>query len=94
MPRSRRRAQPGAGKPMKNLIPILMLAAALCWAPAPALAARDGITLEQATAQAAKQTGGRVLSANTENGPNGPRYRIKLLKPDGRVVVVYIDARR
>jgi len=79
---------------MKNIIPILLLAATLCGVPAPALAARDGITLEQATAQAVRQTGGRVLAANAENGPNGLRYRIKLLKPDGRVVVVYIDARR
>lgn len=79
---------------MKTFTRILLLAAVLSWMPSPALAARDGTTLEQATAQAVRQTGGRVLSANLESGPSGPRYRIKLLKPDGRVVVVYIDARR
>jgi len=79
---------------MTGTIRSLLIATALALAPLPAPAAPGGgITLEQAAAQAVRQTGGRVLSAQAEKGPEGLRYRIKLLKPDGRVVVIYINAR-
>jgi uncharacterized membrane protein YkoI len=39
-----------------------------------------------------KQTGGRVLAAQSERVEGRELYRIKVLTPDGEVRVVYVDA--
>lgn len=56
------------------------------------LAARDHVTLDQAVAQVKQQTGGRILTAETKNRDGQPVHRIKVLMPDGRVRVIYVDA--
>lgn len=56
------------------------------------LVARQGVSLEQAVRQVKRQTGGRILTAETvvENGRRV--HRIKVLLPNGHVKVRYIEA--
>ncbi len=52
-----------------------------------------GLSLDQAVSQVRRDTGGRVLSAETVQR-NGQRvHRIKVLTPENRVRVYYVDAR-
>ena len=54
--------------------------------------AGKAVSLDQAVKQVKKQTGGRILSAETTRR-NGQRvHRIKVLLPDGTVRVMYINA--
>jgi len=54
--------------------------------------AANAVSLEQAVKQTKKQTGGRILSAETTKR-NGQRvHRIKVLLPDGTVRVKYVNA--
>jgi len=54
--------------------------------------AATAITLEQAVAQVRKETGGRILAAETVQ-ENGRRvHRIKVLTPDHSVRTIRIDA--
>jgi hypothetical protein len=46
--------------------------------------------LDRAVGQVRRETGGRVLSADVEQG-NGERIRIKVLTPGGRVRTVTVD---
>lgn len=58
------------------------------------VAAREsaGISLDQAAEQVRRQTGGRILSAETIE-KNGRRvHRIKVLTPDHKVVIREINA--
>jgi uncharacterized membrane protein YkoI len=57
------------------------------------LAANERVTLEQAVARVKQQTGGRILTAETQSHDNQPVHRIKVLLPDGRIRVITIDAR-
>lgn len=50
------------------------------------------ISVDQAVAKVQREVGGRVLSADSENRDGRVRYRVKLLLPDGRVKIVYVDA--
>jgi len=50
-------------------------------------------TLEQAVAKVRSEVPGRILSAETAEQDGKIIYRIKVLTPDGRVVVIEIDAR-
>ena len=62
-------------------------------APA-AVVRRSGgeVSLEEAVEQVRKETGGRILSAETVKA-NGRRvHRIKVLTPDRRVRIVNVDA--
>jgi len=52
----------------------------------------SGIDADQAAAIARQDSGGRVLSLKQVMGPEGPAYRVKILR-DGRVRVFYVDAR-
>lgn len=54
---------------------------------------RDGVSLGQAVAQAKARTGGRVLAAERGQVNGEPVYRIKVLTPRGRVLVLVMDAR-
>lgn len=60
-------------------------------------AAAAGFTassLEEATREVRRRTGGRVLSARTVTG-NGPeQYHIKVLTPDHKVRVFRVDSSR
>lgn len=69
----------------------LAVGAALAAAgPLPALA--QALSLDEAAKQVQQDTGGRVLSARTVRGDDGPRYRFKVLLPGGRVRVIFVDA--
>lgn len=49
---------------------------------------RPGLTLDEAVEQARRETGGRILSFETEDRNGRPGYRIKILTPDGRVRII------
>ena len=53
---------------------------------------RDGISLDEAVARVRRDTGGRVLSAETRDNRGRTSYRIKVLLRDGSVRVVNVDA--
>lgn len=52
----------------------------------------SGISLDQAVAMVRKQTGGRILSAETVNKNGRQVHRIKVLTPDHKVVIHEINA--
>lgn len=52
-----------------------------------------GISLSDAVSDAERRTGGRVLSADPREENGELYYRVKVLSPDGRVQILYIDAR-
>ncbi len=79
---------------LSALILLLLLASHAVQAapPAPRRVAAAMITLEQAVAQVRKETGGRILAAETVE-ENGRRvHRIKVLTPNHSVRTVRIDA--
>lgn len=51
-----------------------------------------GISLNQAVRQVQRETGGRVLSADTQRQGGRTVHRIKVLTPSGHVRVYNIDA--
>ncbi|MGX2040706.1 PepSY domain-containing protein [Methylocaldum sp. MU1018] len=53
---------------------------------------RPGISLDEAIQRIRRETGGRILAADTVRNGGGVTYRIKVLMPDGRVRVFYVDA--
>lgn len=52
-----------------------------------------GRSLSDAVREAERRTGGQVLSAEPRDEGGRPVYRVKVLTPDGRVRVLYLDAR-
>lgn len=52
----------------------------------------SGISLDQAAAMVRKQTGGRILSAETVSKNGRKVHRIKVLTPDHKVVIREINA--
>ena len=52
----------------------------------------SGISLDQAAEKVRRQTGGRILSAETVNKNGRPVHRIKVLTPDHKVVIREINA--
>jgi len=56
------------------------------------LAGQQQISLDQAIAQVRRQTGGRILSANTVNQGGRKTHRIKVLMPNGVVRVINVNA--
>jgi uncharacterized membrane protein YkoI len=56
------------------------------------LAARSGVSLEQAAARVKRKTGGRILSAETINRKGKRVHRIKVLRPNGNVEIVFVKA--
>jgi uncharacterized membrane protein YkoI len=53
---------------------------------------QTGVTLNEAVQQVQRETGGRVLSADTIKQNGRMVHRIKVLTPSGQVRVVMIDA--
>jgi hypothetical protein len=71
------------------LILALLLAAGAASAHAQkSKAPKQPLTLEQAVAKVQKQTGGKVLAADTQRRGHTIEYRIKVLTPKGHVRVV------
>jgi hypothetical protein len=58
----------------------------------PRLAAKQGMSLEQAVAEVKRETNGRILTAETIKRNGHPLHRIKVLLPNGKVRVMHIDA--
>jgi uncharacterized membrane protein YkoI len=56
------------------------------------LAQKNELSLDQAAARVRKETGGRVLSARTQNRNGHTVHRIKVLMPSGHVKIVRVDA--
>jgi hypothetical protein len=92
---------------VKKAIGVQLLVIALLAAPPPGAARpsgspgtghgskqndRGGISLSQAVEQVRRDTGGRVLSADTLSEGGGRIHRIKVLTPDRRVRVIRIRA--
>jgi uncharacterized membrane protein YkoI len=90
---------------MKKLIFVLLLFTAAGVQAAPAasgwldaasgqlmLARASGKSLDQAVAQVRRQTGGRILSAETVKRNGRTVHRIKVLTRDNKVRIVHIDA--
>jgi len=55
---------------------------------------QQGISLNAAVAQVQRETGGRILSAETVNKGGHRVHRIKVLTPDKRVRIINVDAGR
>lgn len=55
--------------------------------------APPGLSLSEAVMEAERRSGGRVLSAEPGSDGGQPYYRVKVLSPNGRVQIYYIDAR-
>lgn len=53
---------------------------------------QQGKSLDAAVAQVRRETGGRILSAETVSRQGRRVHRIKVLTPDNRVRIVNIDA--
>ncbi len=56
------------------------------------LTQKHEITLDKAAAKVRKETGGRVLSARSQNRNGRTIHRIKVLMPSGHVKIVRVDA--
>jgi uncharacterized membrane protein YkoI len=75
---------------MPKPILALLLVAALLTAGAPSITL--AASLHEAVQQVQRETGGRVLSADTVNQGGRTVHRIKVLTPSGQVRIVTIDA--
>ena len=75
---------------MKHLLAIAGLAVAVLVAAMPAVAAP--MTLQDAIAKVERETGAKVLSAETKGGARQKVYRIKVLTRDGQVKVIDVPA--
>lgn len=53
---------------------------------------RSQISLDEAVQRVRRETGGRILAAETVRKDGIPAHRIKVLMPSGRVRVFYVDA--
>ena len=83
---------------MRLRIVVLLLACWLPLLPSTVLAGPGGkgsggqTSLDQAVDQVRRNTGGRVLSAETDRRGGHSVHRIKVLTPDGQVRYIQIDA--
>jgi uncharacterized membrane protein YkoI len=91
----------------KRILALLLVATALVTAAAPSITfaasgghsfiarrggGEAGVSLNDAVQQVQRETGGRVLSADTVNQGGRTVHRIKVLTPSGQVRIVTIDA--
>ena len=75
---------------MKRLLVIAGLAVAVLVTAIPVVAAP--MTLQDAIAKVERETGAKVLSAETKGGARQKVYRIKVLTRDGQVKVIDVPA--
>jgi uncharacterized membrane protein YkoI len=79
------------GLPLNRLFAaVVLLAAVLMLAPATAPAAAT--TLKDAIAKVERETGAKVLSAETRHSGKQTVYRIKVLTHEGQVKVIEVPA--
>ncbi len=74
----------------KRILALLLVTGALLTAGAPNIT--FAASLNDAVQQVQRETGGRVLSADTVNQGGRTVHRIKVLTPSGQVRIVTIDA--
>lgn len=74
---------------MRRILHSLLFAAAVLASPVQAQRATD---LQDAVERVQRQTGGRILSAETVRSGRQKLYRVKVLTPEGRVQVVTVPA--
>jgi hypothetical protein len=74
---------------MRMVVHSLLFAVALAVLPAQAQRAVD---LQDAVERVQRQTNGRILSAETVRVGRQKVYRVKVLRPEGRVQVVMVPA--
>jgi uncharacterized membrane protein YkoI len=75
---------------MKYRLAMLCLLAAFAVAPHDAFAA--SLTVQEAIVKVERETGGKVLSAETKKAGKQTIYRIKVLTRDGQVKIVEVPA--
>jgi len=75
---------------VKHLLAIAGLAVAVLVTAMPAVA--TPVTLQDAIAKVERETGAKVLSAETKGGARQKVYRIKVLTRDGQVKVIDVPA--
>lgn len=82
-----------------TLAGVLMVGAGVAWAAPPRSAApppppppSHPASLEQAVKQVQHQTSGHILAADTVSRGRTQVYRIKVLKPDGKVQVMQLNS--
>lgn len=67
------------------------------WGDGPRLARDEHsarmLSRDQAAARARRATGGRVLGVRPRKGDGEPVYRVKVLRPGGRVQEIWVDRR-
>lgn len=71
-----------------RLMSAVLLAGGLLLGAVPASA----LTLQEAVAQVERETGGKILAAETIRVGRNVIYRIKVLTPDGRIRVFQLPA--
>ena len=76
------------------IVCLLLSCTAAFGAEEPTPPARDKSSLHEAIEQVRRQTGGRILSAETVGHGKNQVYRIKVLTPQGSVRVVQIPTRK
>lgn len=54
--------------------------------------ARDAVSLDQAVAMVRRQTGGRIIKANSTSSNGRTIHMIRVLTQDGKVFTVRVDA--
>lgn len=57
----------------------------------PMLAQASALTLDQAVAKVRRASGGKVIGADTIEQDGSTAYRIKVVFPDGKVRVYFVD---
>lgn len=75
----------------RRFVTSLCLAASLAVAAFPAVAQR-AVSLQDAVQRVQRETGGRILSAETVRVGRQKLYRVKVLTPEGRVQVITVPA--
>ena len=74
---------------MRRILYSLLLATAVLASP---VQAQRAVDLQDAVERVQRQTGGRILSAETVRSGRQKLYRVKVLTPEGRVQVVTVPA--
>jgi hypothetical protein len=75
-------------KSLANVFSAILLGLCLALGAGPVSA----LTLQEAVAQVERETGGKILSAETIRVGRNVIYRIKVLTPDGRIRVFQLPA--
>lgn len=83
---------------LRRMMPIVVLVmsmpvlgAATESTPSLLMAQAGSVTLDQAVAKVRRTSGGKVVGADTIEQDGSTSYRIKVVFPDGKVRIYYVD---